>query len=308
MLLSIIIPVYNAGAKVKECIDSIIKLAEEDIEVIIINDGSTDDTREYLEEYKGKDKRLHFYEKTNSGVSDTRNYGISLCNGEYVTFVDADDVITEEYNQVIKTVKHTKQSLYTFDFVLSFRGSKNIVTKAYLKRGMNDKNTLMREFFAGRSNSVWNNVYKTEIIKNKNIIFDKGMKMGEDLLFNAKYVQVVDAVYFEDAAPYVYNADNTGSAMHNKKLSYLEDYIKIYDVLVNIRQEYPENAIDKGNYLLQVYEVLKYHGRTMNKEQEKRLRSSRLFKEIMEESFYGQLKLVIKQILMKFYLYKVWIP
>lgn len=308
MLLSIIIPVYNAGSKIRECIDSIRKLEEVDLEIIVINDGSTDDTEEYLKEYAGEDKRFRFYKKENSGVSDTRNYGLSLCQGKYVTFIDADDVITGEYNRIIDIIKKTDFDLYTYNFILSVKEKQTLVEKAYLKDGVNNKNLLMKEFFAGRSNSVWNNIYRTDIIKKQNIAFNKSVKMGEDLLFNAKYVQVVDEVYFTGIAPYVYKADNMGSAMHNKKLSYLDDYMLIYDELVDIRNKYPGNIIDKGNYLLQVYEVLKYHGRKMSVEQEKKLRKSKLFKAIMSKTFSGDWKLTVKQLLLRFYVYRIWIP
>lgn len=308
MLLSIIIPVYNAGAQIKKCLDSISKIKEEEIEVIVINDGSTDKTESCLEEYRNKDKRFSFYKKENSGVSDTRNLGLSLCNGKYVTFIDADDTITEEYNQIIDIIKTNDCDLYSFDFVLCFNGTEKLLEKVHLRKGINDKETLIKEFFAGRSNNVWNHIYKTEIIRREQLLFEKEVKMGEDLLFNAKYIQLVEAVYFIDKAPYIYNADNTGSAMHNKRLSYLDDYIKIYDELVDVRSRYEGSEIDKGNYLLQVYEVLRFHGKTMTKEQEKRIRNSRLFAELMAESFRGQLKLIVKQFLLRFYLYRIWIP
>lgn len=308
MLLSIIIPVYNAGTEIKKCLDSISKLEEEQLEIIVINDGSTDNPEKYFEYYQNTDKRFRFYMKENSGVSDTRNLGLSLCKGKYVAFVDADDTVTEEYNQIIDILKKVDYDLYSFNFRLCFNGNESIVEKKCLQEGINDKRILIQEFFAGRSNNVWNHIYKTEIIRREKMHFEKDVKMGEDLLFNAKYIQVVDGVYFENVAPYVYNADNTGSAMHDKKLSYLDDYIKIYDELVNIRNKYPGNIIDKGNYLLQVYEVLKYHGRKMSVEQEKKLRKSRLFKAIMSKTFSGDWKLTVKQLLLRFYVYRIWIP
>lgn len=308
MLLSIIIPVYNAGKMIGKCLDSIRHLEEEDIEVIVINDGSTDDTAKYLECCCDKDNRLRLYEKENSGVSDTRNYGVSLCQGKYITFVDADDEISEEYNQLISMLKKTDYDLYSFDFKLCIAGNENVVEKKYLQEGVNNKEIFVREIFAGRSNNVWNHIYKTQIIRCEKIFFEKEVKMGEDLLFNLKYLQFVKCGYYINQTLYRYNGDNTGSAVHNKKLSYLDDYIKIYNELIKMKNKYPENEIDKGNYLLQVYEVLKYHGRAMKKEQEKRLRNSNLFRDIMTASFFGQWNLIIKQILMKFYLYKIWIP
>lgn len=308
MLLSIIIPVYNAGEKVRACLDSISRLRETELEVIIINDGSTDNTQKYLDEYKQKDSRFKFYEKKNSGVSDTRNLGLTLCTGKYVTFIDGDDTVTEEYNQIIDIVKGKEYDLYNFDLTICNGDKRSVLKKNHLKNGENNRQTLMKALFAGSSNSVCTNIYKTDVIRTEQILFSKAVKMGEDLLFNATYFQQVDNAYYINLAPYVYYVDNQGSAMHIKKLSYLDDYIKIYDELADIRNKYEEVEINKANYLLQIYEVLRFQGKIMSKEQEDRLRGSLLFGELMKETFRGEWKLIIKKFMLRLCLYRIWIP
>lgn len=308
MLLSIIIPVYNAGERVKKCLESIGRLEEKNLEIIVINDGSTDNTAEYFKEFQDRDNRFQFIEKVNSGVSDTRNYGLSIAKGKYVAFVDADDTITEGYNQIIEVIKRNECDLYGFNLTISMNGNESILEKVYLKKGINNQEILLKEFFAGRSNSVCTHIYKTEIINREKLAFESKVKMGEDLLFNARYFQLANGIYFFDMAPYVYDVGNTGSAVHIQKLSYLEDYMKIYDELVNLRTRYGGMEIRKSEYLQQVYQVLKYHGRTLEKQYEERFRNSILFKEIIGEQYNGKWKLQVKRLLLKARAYKIFLP
>ena len=92
--ISIIIPAYNAEKTLKKCIESVLKQKDEDIEIVIINDGSTDKTDKIVQEYKEKDpKTISYYKKKNTGVADTRNYGIKKAKGKYILFLDADDYL-----------------------------------------------------------------------------------------------------------------------------------------------------------------------------------------------------------------------
>lgn len=90
-------PAYNAERYISSCLDSIINQTFKEFEIIVINDGSVDGTKDILEAYAKKDKRIRAYHKTNSGVSDSRNYGINLAKGEYLTFVDSDDWMEPDY-------------------------------------------------------------------------------------------------------------------------------------------------------------------------------------------------------------------
>lgn len=94
--LSIIIPVYNTSAHLKKCINSILMQKLDDVEILVINDGSTDNSKNILEEYVTKNSsKMTYYEKQNRGVADTRNFGIEKANGKYILFIDSDDYIKE---------------------------------------------------------------------------------------------------------------------------------------------------------------------------------------------------------------------
>lgn len=102
MKFSIIVPVYNVEKYIKDCLDSILNQSYDNFEVIVVNDGSTDKSKEIVEQYK--DKRIKLYNKENTGVADTRNFGINQCTGEYFIFVDSDDTINKDLLTTLKNV------------------------------------------------------------------------------------------------------------------------------------------------------------------------------------------------------------
>lgn len=101
---SFIVPVYNTEKYLKKCLDSILNQTFKDFEVIVINDGSTDNSLNIIKEYSLKDKRIRYYDRTNVGLSETRNFGVSICNGKYITFVDSDDYIEKELLEKISKI------------------------------------------------------------------------------------------------------------------------------------------------------------------------------------------------------------
>lgn len=102
MKFSIIVPVYNVEKYIKDCLDSILNQSYDNFEVIVVNDGSTDKSKEIVEQYK--DKKIKLYNKENTGVADTRNFGINQCTGEYFIFVDSDDTINKDLLITLKNV------------------------------------------------------------------------------------------------------------------------------------------------------------------------------------------------------------
>ena len=96
-LISVVIPVYNVENYINKCLDSVIKSKYKNLQIICVNDGSTDGSLELLKNYKSKDTRVEVYSKTNGGLSDARNYGIKYAKGKYITFIDSDDYVTDDY-------------------------------------------------------------------------------------------------------------------------------------------------------------------------------------------------------------------
>ena len=123
--VSVVIPVYNVEGYLEECLDSVINQTLEDIEIICINDGSTDNSLEILEEYAKKDNRIKILNQENQGISATRNNGLKICKGKYICFLDSDDYL--ELNALMETYDISEK--YSLDICsgkersLSFFGS-----------------------------------------------------------------------------------------------------------------------------------------------------------------------------------------
>ena len=111
-LVSIIVPVYNCEAYIRRCIESILRQTYRNVEVILINDGSTDQSENICREYQKQDKRIRLYNQENQGVSVSRNYGLSVAEGEFIQFVDGDDSILDNMTQeLVKCIQEQETDM-----------------------------------------------------------------------------------------------------------------------------------------------------------------------------------------------------
>ena len=129
MKISIIIPAYNAEKTISKCLDSIINQTYKNLEIIVINDGSTDSTSKVISEYEKKDGRIKFIDNKNHGVSYTRNIGISNSTGEYINFVDADDYLEKDCFE--KLIPHLKNNPDFLRYNLNVIGGKSFNNDLY---------------------------------------------------------------------------------------------------------------------------------------------------------------------------------
>lgn len=173
--ISIIIPCYNVEKYLAKCLDSLIKQTKREIEFIVINDGSTDNTDQIIKEYMIKDKRIKYYKNKNHGIGYTRNYGIDKALGKYILFVDSDDYIeldTCEY--LYNKAENDNLDIVICDYYREFEDGKQQEEKL-----INFKNTTLKEtpeLISKINLSPWNKLYKTELIKDNNINFIETLK------------------------------------------------------------------------------------------------------------------------------------
>ena len=131
--ISVIVPIYNAEAYLNRCLDSIINQTYSDLEIILINDGSTDNSLDICLEYASKDKRIVVYNQTNKGISKARNKGIELATGDYIGFVDSDDIISPRMYETLYNLMTDEKCLiagcqYTkFTSSCNFKEDKNVI-------------------------------------------------------------------------------------------------------------------------------------------------------------------------------------
>lgn len=189
MKYSIIIPAYNCDKSITKTINSIILTKFYDYEIIIVNDGSVDNTKNVIESYikNNKNNNIKLYNKNNSGVSDTRNFGIDKAKGKYILFVDADDTVGENFFRVIND-KVENSDLLIFSFKVigdSNRENDTNVIQSFQNQSYN-KNQLLNSFLKQKNNIfgyIWRCCIKKSLLEKNNINFATGIKLSEDFLF-----------------------------------------------------------------------------------------------------------------------------
>lgn len=211
IILSIIIPNYNKGASLGRCLDSIKKQVNDCVEVIIVDDYSNDESIKILNKYKGF-KILK--NKDNLGVAYSRNTGIEVARGDYITFIDSDDFVFDNYVDVILEKIKLKKDLYIFNVMKN-----NQKEYCFLHNKLISMDELIQRFpgkylSAFVSYWVWNKVFKKSIINKFNIRF-VDINFAEDEKFCFDYFSVVNDMYFIDEKLYMYYETNNGLSSNN---------------------------------------------------------------------------------------------
>lgn len=181
--VSIIVPVYNVEKYLRKCLDSLINQTLKDIEIICINDGSTDKSLEILEEYKNRDSRIILLNQENSGQSIARNNGIKKATGEYLGFVDPDDWVDLDYYEKLYNAASTNDTDIAVGGIIRVTGIKKKKFLNFEKETITDNTNLKFELCDVPEKSyVWNKIYKTEKLKEIGLEFEKGI-FYEDCIF-----------------------------------------------------------------------------------------------------------------------------
>lgn len=233
-LITIIIPVYNAEKRIEQCICSVLSQTYNNFELILINDGSTDNSRIICEKYARLDNRIITIHKENGGVSTARNIGIKQAKGEYICFIDSDDWVDNIY---IESFFHNGK----LDEDLFIQGIKYFVPRRNQEpiMFMYSKESFILEdnlgFFVN-SKLLENGcpvakLFKKKIIVDNNIYFDENLTLNEDHLFVISYYKYVHKIYLTDAITYHYYSDYLIPSLTKRKHS-TEEYLDISNKVI----------------------------------------------------------------------------
>lgn len=211
VLISVIVPVYNADKFLNRCIDSILNQSYCNFELILVNDGSTDQSGVICDKYLQQDDRVRVIHKVNGGVSSARNAGMREAKGQFVLFVDSDDWLEAEYIEQIIPLG-SEDFVYggykQYDhgvFVESHTPQERIMTLNEVKEHFF---TLLRQQYSFYY--VWCCCYNTSILKEKGICFNTDKKIGEDMLFNIQYLENCKTIRFVSIHSYCHDGvDNS---------------------------------------------------------------------------------------------------
>lgn len=243
--ISVIIPTYNNEKTIIKTLDSLEKQSFRDFEVIIVNDGSSDNSEKVINEYiKNKENFKQIYKK-NSGVSETRNYGLEIATGRYITFIDSDDYIENDYFENFVNDCETND-LIVYGYVQISQTKKE---KIFLEKDcslLNKKEIYELLSQKNMFNIVWNKFFKKELIKN--IRFDSSFDIGEDMDFVIKFIsqkkckkiKVVNKCFYN----YILSPNGLGFKVRSD--TFLTKY-KIYKNLIAFYEEnnFSREYIDK---------------------------------------------------------------
>ena len=243
-VISVVIPVYNTEKWLRNCLNSLEKQSFYDFEVIMIDDGSKDNSRRICGEYEKKDKRFRYCFQNNAGVSAARNKGIEEAKGKYITFVDSDDWVQNNYLEtMLREAKNYELTVCNYA-VINFEsqieqkidGEKEAYKTEYEIEAY--KNNMFSTGNMKYQGYVWGKVFEKSIIQNNNVKFEKGIHYNEDRLFIIEYLKFCSKkIKYNEEKMYNYcmNMDSAmnlaGRTYQHKMLSELVAYDKIINIL-----------------------------------------------------------------------------
>jgi glycosyltransferase involved in cell wall biosynthesis len=225
-LVSVVIPVYNTEKYLIKCIDSVLNQTYKNIEIILVDDGSKDSCPAICDRYALLDKRIKVIHKENGGVSDSRNAGIRSANGDYITFIDSDDLIeTEMLETAVKEMEKTCSDVVVWGYCSDNVNENEFIisTKVHLpvpclcSKGSNS-DFFLDNVKSGITGYVWNKLYRLDLIKKYCVTFEKDLPLFEDMIFNSAILVKAKQISFIPIAFSHYiqrNSTTLGKKLYN---------------------------------------------------------------------------------------------
>ena len=216
---SIIVPVYNSERTIERCVVSILSQTERDFELLLIDDGSTDGSGKICDYYANKDCRVRVCHKKNGGVSSARNVGINNANGEWVTFVDSDDWISEDFLSAFGENDLNKKTLYV-QGSRKYRGEGKYETWMQFDSSIINMNDVRNYRVLNEVliyGTPWAKLYNLKLLKSWNIRFNETMNLHEDHVFYFEYIANVTSIGLVANNGYVYNVEESENSLSRGK-------------------------------------------------------------------------------------------
>ncbi|MBO5345139.1 MAG: glycosyltransferase [Clostridia bacterium] len=223
-LVSILIPVYNVEEYLEECLESLVNQTLKDIEIVCVNDGSTDSSLEILKKYEKKDDRIVIVNKKNGGLPSARNAGLKVAKGKYVGFVDSDDFVALDMFE-----KMSKQAMKDGSDIVVCGGvpypnendAPEWLRKILSPKDIVYKNGSLKALFdePGAQPFLWRNLVKRELIEKNKLFLEESIILGEDVAFQFKIFSYAKAVSFMSNKFYYYRYSRPNSIMNSGKFN-----------------------------------------------------------------------------------------
>ncbi|AJR02870.1 glycosyltransferase family 2 protein [Siansivirga zeaxanthinifaciens] len=232
-LISIVVPVYNVEKYLRECLDSILNQSYKKLEILIVNDGSTDKSGQICDEFVLKDSRVKVFHNENCGVSFARNFGLNKVTGHYVVFVDSDDIILPNFvDYMLYLIKNTGAEFCMSKYVSSSKDVNVSDVKSYKVLTSEEATCIL--LYPEIPIGCWNKIFKVSLLRDNNIFFPTDFFMGEGLNFITMVSQMTDKVGLGYGKVYYYRTDNLDSATTNFNINKIGN---AFEAIHNIRKK-----------------------------------------------------------------------
>lgn len=273
MLISIVIPVYNAEKFITKCLDSLINQTYNDLEIIAINDGSNDSTPNILDEFAVTDKRINVVHKKNTGVSDSRNIGIKMCTGEYIAFVDADDWIENDYIEKAVDVLKDNYPCMLLNGMVEECDGKLICSPEHEFIIFDNKELFFEQLFLFKyiNWGPFATFYSSKCIKH--VKFSTDIRFGEDLHFKYSFAKASDGIIMYAPIVKYHYVRNSTSATKSYSIIKMYDDIKVMRWIIDNEQNHLGNLMYYRNYVRRLL-FYAFMGALCNNTEEKKLSDS----------------------------------
>ena len=255
-LVTIIIPIYNADSYLKKCISSVCYQTYTNLEIILVDDGSTDNSAIICNKFSKQDKRIRIFNRENQGVSAARNFGISKSNGVYIVFLDSDDWLP------CSGIQKLVEGIYNNNADLCY-GETKLIGSIYEKPARDTENLhfsgkdsiFMLQYMKNIYPGPCAKIYKATIVKSMTEQFPLGIKFGEDTIFLYRYIQKCNRFSSIHDCVYFYNQLN-GNAASRKQYEEMGDWLlKQIEELVGIFRGRILSNVEKQYITEQLYKV-----------------------------------------------------
>lgn len=293
MLISVIIPAFNCEKNIKNTVDSIISSGLTDYEIVIVNDGSTDNTASVCNSLCSQYSFIKYSEQENSGVSAARNKGIDLAKGEYIMFFDADDTAKENgFAECVDIIKSEKLDILVFGMSFDYYKNGKLYRTDELvaeQNGLLNKNQIKAEleslYNTNSLSSACNKIFKRALISEHSILFNTDYFLMEDFLFSLECLKVCDNIYCLPKALYCYKQSESGKNAFNRlnRIDDLCEYVSPFKAVIDeLSAGEKGNALFNNFFFMLLWQKMYYANKNEIKKIAEGLKRHNLFNEIKQ--------------------------
>lgn len=287
-LISVIIPIYNVEEYLNRCVESILKQTYKNLEIVLVDDGSTDASGKIADKYETIDNRVVVYHKENGGLSDARNYGLDRMKGKYVTFIDSDDYVSSKYVEVLyNSLINNNSDIAIVDTKLVFNNScEEIEPDEIIKEETFERvDALIRTLRVELRQSAWGKLYKSEMFRN--IRFPKG-KLYEDLAIVFDLLLIASNITYVNASLYYYMVRDNSIMQEKFNIRQMDEVQVIEAAMQRILEEEELQFLEKLCRARRIYSYFVVLRRILySEEKEHYLEQRKLLKKKIYDNSYG---------------------